>query len=553
MRGAPMKTMLRHAFAIPLAAALLGTLAANAFAADTAPKLGALRVCADPGNMPLSNNKREGFQNKIAEVMAESLGTQVQYYWRPSFERALMRTTIGEGNCDLWMDMTSDTDGAEMTTSLYRSTFVLVYRDDAGIVIKDFDDPKLSQVKIGVYQVSAVRQVLAQHGIMQNTEIQYLSHDGDLVPEDQPSYQIQKVIDKKLDIAAVWGPMAGYFKSIRKAPLVIQPVNLMEDTIPLEFDMAMATPKGRPEIKPLVEKAMRDSKDKIRAILVEYGVPLVKCAECIIDGDLPSHGPYKPAQPVTETAANEPKTSVEDLKKWLAQGADPNAELGNAVLAADLERVTYLVEHGADAGARDGDGYTALGNAVRFGYTPIAKYLIEHKADVNATDLSGWTPIMYAAWIDDAELAKLLIAHGAKVDFTKEASGLTALAVAMQNAKPKAGAVLIDAGANVNQPVGQGSYTPLMLATTSGSTALAEQLVGRKANVNAKNAGGLTALMIAAAGNRTDIATLLMKAGADPNATAEDGRTALKIAEANNSDDVARLLRAKSAKPGGKS
>src|SRR6185312_5764514 len=151
-------------------------------------------------------------------------------------------------NCDLWMDMTSDTDGAEMTSSLYRSTFVLVYRNDAGIVIKDLDDPKLSQVKVGVYQVSAIRQALAQHGIMQNTEIQYLSHDGDLVPEDQPSYQVQKVVDKKLDIAAVWGPMAGYFKSIKKAPLVIQPVNLMEDQIPLEFDMAMATPKGRPEI-----------------------------------------------------------------------------------------------------------------------------------------------------------------------------------------------------------------------------------------------------------------------------------------------------------------
>ncbi|HEY6892528.1 MAG TPA: quinoprotein dehydrogenase-associated putative ABC transporter substrate-binding protein [Rhodanobacteraceae bacterium] len=548
-----MKTMLRHVLLVSLAAGSLGAFAANAFAAGTAPKLGALRVCADPGNMPLSNNKREGFQNKIAEVMAESLGTQVQYYWRPSFERALMRTTIGENNCDLWMDMAADTDGAEMTTSLYRSAFVLVYRDDAGIVIKNFDDPKLAQLKVGVYQVSAIRQALAAHGVMQNTVIQYLSHDGDLVPEDQPSYQVQQVIDKKLDVAAVWGPMAGYFKSIKKAPLVIQPVNLMEDSIPLEFDMAMATPKGRPEIKPLIEQAMRDSKDKIRAILVEYGVPLVKCADCVIDGDLPSHGPYKPAQPDTQTAATERATTLDDLKKWLAEGADPNKELGNAVIAADLTRVTYLVEHGADAGARDGDGYTALGNAVRFGYARIAKYLIEHNADVNATDLSGWTPLMYAAWIDDAELVKLLIAHGAKVDFTKEASGLTALAVAMQNGKPKAGAVLIDAGANVDQPVGQGSYTPLMLATTSGSTALAEQLVGKKANVNAKNAGGLTALMIAAAGNRSEIATMLIKAGADPNATSEDGRTALKIAEANNSDAVAKLLREKAPKSGGKS
>jgi len=543
-----MKTMLRNAFALSLIA-----LAAHAAAEDKVEKLSSFTVCADPGNMPLSNRKGEGFQNKIAEVLGETLGTGVQYSWRPSFERALMRNTINAGSCDLWMDMAADTDGAEMTSPLYRSTFVLVYREDAGFVIRDFDDPKLDKIRIGVYQVSAIRQALSAHGVMQSTVIQYLSHDGDLVPENQPSYQVQQVIDKKLDAAGVWGPMAGYYKSIKKAPLVIQPVNLMEDNIPLEFDMAFATARGRPEVKVAVEQAMRDSKDKIRAILVEYGVPLVKCEECIIDGDLQSHGPYKPVAPqpqVQTAAAGEHRTTVEDLKKWLAQGADKNAELGNAVIANDMERVTYLVENGADAGTRDGDGYTALGNAVRFGYAPIAKYLIEHKADTNATDLSGWTPLMYAAWIDDDGLVKLLLAHGAKIDFTKEGSGLTPLAIAAQNGKKKAAAALVDAGADVNISVGRGQYTPLMLAATAGSSDLAEKLVGKGANVNAKNPGGVTALMIAAAGNRPDIAKMLMKAGADPSAKSEDGRTALTIAEANNSDAVAKVLREASQKPG---
>ena len=545
MKGALMNSMLRNALLLTLAA-----FAANAFAEE---KLSSFTVCADPGNMPLSNKKGEGFQNKIAEVLGKTLGTGVQYYWRPSFERALMRTTIGSGNCDLWMDMAADTDGAEMTTPLYRSTFVLVYREDSGIVVKDLDDPVLQRGRIGVYQVSAIRQALAAHGVMQNTVIQYLSHDGDLVPEDQPSYSVQQVVDKKIEMAAVWGPMAGYYKAIKKAPLVIQPVNLMEDSIPLEFDMAMATARGQPEVKAAVEKAMRDSKDKIRAILVEYGVPLVKCEDCVIDGDLPSHGPYKAPTPATQTAANdEPKATVDDLKKWLADGADPNAELGNAVIANDIERVRYLVEHGADAGARDGDGYTALGNAVRFGYAPIATFLIEHKADPNATDLSGWTPLMYASWTDAADLSRTLIANGAQHDLTKERDGLTPLAIAAQNGKSKAAAVLIDAGADLNRAVGQGGYTPLMLAATSGSTDIAERLVKKGANVNAKNPGGLTALMIAAAGNRTDIATLLIHAGADPNLKSEDGRTALTIAESNNSDAVAKLLKA-ARKTGGKS
>jgi ankyrin repeat protein len=389
---------------------------------------------------------------------------------------------------------------------------------------------------------------------MQNTVIQYLSHDGDLVPEDQPSYQVQQVIDKKLDVAAIWGPMAGYYKSIAKAPLVIQPANLMEDTIPLEYDMAMATARGRPEVKVAVEKAMRESKDKIKAILVEYGVPLIKCDDCIIDGDLPSHGPYAPPKPSTQTAeASEPKTSVADLKKWLADGADPNVELGNAIVANDPERVTYLVEHGADPGVRDGDGYTALGNAVRFGYAPIATYLIEHKADPNVTDLSGWTPLMYAAWTDDADLSKKLIEHGAKLDLTGDADSRTALSIAAQNGKKNAGAVLIESGADVNHHVGQGSYTPLMLATTSGTVDLVRQMIGKHADVNAKNAGGLTALMIAAAANRPDIATLLIDAGADPEAKSEDGRTALSIAESNDSDAVAKLLKRPAPKTNGKS
>jgi len=190
--------------------------------------------------------------------------------------------------------MPSDTEGAIVTTSLYRSTFVFAYRSDKGIgPFKSMDDPKLQQLSIGVFQVSAVRQALAQHGIMANTVIHYLSHNGDLIAENQPSYQVQQVIDGKLDIAAAWGPMAGYYKTIGKAPLTIQPVNTIDDSVPLEFDMALAVPRGRPDIKAAVERALRDSKDEVRKILDDYGVPLVKCDECIVSGNLPSHGPSR--------------------------------------------------------------------------------------------------------------------------------------------------------------------------------------------------------------------------------------------------------------------
>src|ERR1700753_1773815 len=107
--------------------------ASGAMAAD----LKNLTVCADPGNMPLSKQQQEGFENKIAQVIGNALGSGVQYYWRPSIERGLMRTTLSEGNCDLWMDMATDTEGAELLKPLYRSPFVLAYRSDKGIHIKN--------------------------------------------------------------------------------------------------------------------------------------------------------------------------------------------------------------------------------------------------------------------------------------------------------------------------------------------------------------------------------------------------------------------------------
>ena len=207
---------------------LAGVLAANGavFGGD----LKSLTVCADPGNMPLSNQKGEGFENKIAQVIGAALDTGVQYYWRPSIERGLMRTTLSEGNCDLWMDMATDTEGAVVLTPLYRSTFVLAYRGDLGLDIKSLDDPVLKKLRVGVFQVSAARQALADHHVVANTVIHYLSHNADIVANNQPSYQVQQVIDGSLDIAAAWGPMAGYYKAILHAPLIIQPINMMEDS-----------------------------------------------------------------------------------------------------------------------------------------------------------------------------------------------------------------------------------------------------------------------------------------------------------------------------------
>ena len=525
---------------------MAGLLAASATAVGA--DLRSLTICADPGNMPLSNEKGEGFENKIAEIIGKDLGTGVHYYWRPSIERGLMRTTLNEGNCDVWMDMATDTEGATVLSPLYRSTFVLAYRSDKGIHIKDLNDPALKKLRVGVFQVSAIRQALADHGVISNTVIQYLSHNGDLIEDNQPSNQVRQVIKGELDVAAVWGPMAGYFKSMKHEPLTLQPANLMDDAVPLEFDLAVAVPRGRSDIKAAVEQALQRHKDEVKQVLMDFGVPLVKCDECLVSGDLPSHGPYTAPKPDPQVVAREERAAAKaraarmaDLKRTLAQGGNADDELQNAVIASDVERVKYTLQHGAHIDSTDGDGYSPLINATRFGFNAVASNLLEHKANPNSTDHGGWTPLMYAAYNDNAVLIGDLIAHGASIT-AKDDDQLTALAIAAQNDKAKAAEALVKAGADVNAPAAKGGYTPLMLAAISGSGTIASSLIGHGAKVNAVNPGGLTALMIAAANNNAGVAQVLLKSGADVNARTEDGRTALAIAQSKNNETLVKLL-----------
>ncbi|HXW74200.1 MAG TPA: quinoprotein dehydrogenase-associated putative ABC transporter substrate-binding protein [Steroidobacteraceae bacterium] len=509
-----------------------------------------LRVCADPGNMPLSNNKGEGLENKMAEVLAAGLGTTVSYYYRPSVERGLIRNTLDADLCDVMLDMPPDSDDVLATAPLYRTTFVFVSRSDRNIHIKSLDDPQLKKLKIGVYETSAIREALSDHGINGNLQVHYLSHDADLVPKDQPSYQIQQVIDHTLDLAATWGPFAGYYKAVLKAPVTIQPANLMDDEVPLQFDMALAVRRGNRALQKQLEQAMRDKHDALRAVLNDFGVPLVQCGDCIISGDLPAHGPYTPQPEQPAPPVRAPKVSIAQLDDWLAHGASVTTELNNAVLADDQTRVGYLLEKKhADVNSMDLQGETPLHHAVVQRSPAMVQFLIAHGADVNERDRDGWTPIMTAAYCDDSEDVKVLASHGADPNAVSNQK-LTALGVAAQYGKYKAALTLIEVGADPGRPVGDGGYTPLMLASANDAQPLARALLAKGADVNAKNSGGVTALMMAAANGRAEMVELLMRAGANVQARTERGDTALSIARDKGNEKVIKLLGEAPAHPG---
>jgi quinoprotein dehydrogenase-associated probable ABC transporter substrate-binding protein len=533
---------------------------AAAKVAYKAKKVKSFNVCADPGNMPLSDIKLEGFQNKMATLLADAMGARVTYSWRPFLERGLTRQTFDEGVCDVMFDMPANYGRLLTTTPVYRSTYVLVFRNDKGLNLTGLDDPKLKHLKIGVFQTSGIREALARRGIVNNVSLQVQSHDADLVVEHQPWYVVQKVINGDLDVAAVWGPFAGWLKTMKDAPITIMPVNLMEDKVPLEFDLAIGVRKTDAFLKYMLEFAMEDHKDEIQKILKDYGVPLVQCSRCLVPGDLPSHGGYVEvaqtdfkARP--DLASPDQIVNKAKVEKWLEEGADPTEELGNAVNANDPDRVKFLISKGADINKLNSQGAAALHTAARQKHPEMVKLLIDLHADVNEPDRDGMTPLLHAVMRDDVPTIELLLAHGANIEQLGP-EGFGPLAMAIAENKYEAAKSLMDHGANVNTPSGNEKLTPLMVAASQSAPAegamflpgstrpidIAQGLIERGADVNAKSTKGVTPLMIAATHNNPPMIGLLIQSGADVNAKDAQGQTAQDVAVINGNQEAARAI-----------
>jgi quinoprotein dehydrogenase-associated probable ABC transporter substrate-binding protein len=522
-------------------------------------KLDLLRVCADPGNMPFSNDKAEGFENKIAELLAAQMGARVSYAWRPTFERGLTRQPMSDLNlCDVMIGVPADYEALLTTTPIYRSTYVFAYLKGKGIDIKNLNDPVLQKARVGVYETSGLRNALATHGVKSNIVVMGTAHDADLVPEHQPWHQVEQVVNGELDIAAVWGPFAGWVKETQHAPLVLKPTNLMDDDVPMEFSVAIGVRKYDAVMKYALEDAMEAKKQEIAGILASYGVPLVQCSECLISGTIPAHGDYILQQPGDESEAplRRATTSRAQVDKWLKAGADVNDELHNAALAADLLRVKYLLgKPGVDINAKGDDGEAPLHLAVANGDTEMIGVLLDKKANINLQDTDGYTPLALAAARNKTKVIQLLASRGADLE-AQIPGGYTSLFIAIGEGKYAAAKALMDVGAKCNVTEGPQHYTLLMAVATEkpperriiqvsqqfGPVDIAQELVKRGADVNAVSAKGVTALMVAAAHDNSALIGVLMGAGARDEIKSDEGQTALDIAMQNGNDSAARTL-----------
>jgi quinoprotein dehydrogenase-associated probable ABC transporter substrate-binding protein len=520
-----------------------------------------LIVCADPGNMPLTDINQAGFQNKIAAVIAKKLGANLEYFWRPYLERGLTRETFDTNMCDVLLDLPAVYEPALTTIPIYKSTYVLAYRSDRGYAFKDFDDPALKGLKIGVFQTSSIRQVMTKKGLAPYLKLKTLSHNADLHPENQPWRHAQEVLDGSLDVAGMWGPFAGWLKTMKGEPITLQPVNLWEDVVPMEYELAAGVRKTDAKLKYLLDLALEDSKSEIEKILTDYGVPLVQCSSCIVQGNLPAHGAYtKPAsleyKAKPEAASPDQVVTEQRLEAWLAEGADVNQELSNAVLASDQARIKFLVKKGADLKALDPQGYAPIHTAARKRHPELIALFADLGADLNQPDGDGMTPLQHAVMRDHVPSVKMLLERGADME-KKNKEGHSPLALALAEAKFEVAKVLLDAGAHIDTVAGPEELTPLMIAASQvspgegaiflpGSTRpidLAREIMEKGANVNAQSKSGVTALMIAAARNVAPMIGLLVQSGAKTDLKNAQGKTAAEVAELNGSQAAAKAIR----------
>lgn len=241
----------------------------------------ALRVCADPNNLPFSNRRGEGFENKIAELLAEEMKVRLEYTWAAQ-RRGFFRNTLKAGLCDVVIGVPSSFEMALTTEPYYRSTYVFVYRKDRRLNIGSFDDAALRNLKIGVQMIgddfsnTPPAHALTSRGMIDNVR-GYMIY-GDYSKENPTAPIIEAVARGDIDVAVVWGPQAGYFAKRQKSPLEVVPVKpeIDQPFLPFVYDISVGVRRNEQQFRERIEQILRERRPEIQNLLKQYGVPEVQ-------------------------------------------------------------------------------------------------------------------------------------------------------------------------------------------------------------------------------------------------------------------------------------
>ncbi len=242
-----------------------------------------LRVCADPGDLPFSTQKQEGFENKIAAIVAKDLGDSLTFVWWPT-RRGFVRNTLGMRRCDLMMAAPKGYDLVIETNPYYRSTYYIVTRSDRNIKLTSLDDSLLKTLRIGVnqlgdnYENTPPAEALGKRGIVKNVTgfSTFYDEEGHVKPSDI----IDAVSKGTIDVALAWGPIAGYYAKHSSVPLNLVP---LPDTdrvtgFPFAYDISMGVRRGDNSFRDLLNQVIQRRKADIDSVLRDYGVPTLPLA-----------------------------------------------------------------------------------------------------------------------------------------------------------------------------------------------------------------------------------------------------------------------------------
>jgi quinoprotein dehydrogenase-associated probable ABC transporter substrate-binding protein len=269
-----------HSARVTLAGALVVGAAAVALMASAPRRTGELRVCVDPYDLPFSNDKEEGFENKIAHVVAQDLDATLINYWWPN-RRGVLRSTILAGRCDVMIETPVGLDPVATTRPYFRSTYYFVYRADRGLQVRSLDDTILKHLRIGVNMIGYdYTNTPPAHALGSRGVVGLVGFGNFLNPDpkaDHPQDIFDALAKDSIDVAVVWGPLAGYWAKRESVPLTLTP---LPDSDPpshmrFSFEMAMGVRHRDKELKARLDSALVRRHDDIVRILQEYHVPLL--------------------------------------------------------------------------------------------------------------------------------------------------------------------------------------------------------------------------------------------------------------------------------------
>ena len=231
-----------------------------------------LTVCGDPNHLPFSNKKLEGFENKIAQLIADELGRPLRYRWWPQ-TIGFVRNTLRVRLCDLVLGITSVNEMVQNTNPYYRSVYTLVYRSDAGLDINSLKDPRLRDLRLGVVAGTPPATLLARYDLMTRTRPYQRTVDTRYYSPAREA--VQDVAGGEIDVAVIWGPIAGYFATRQQVPLTMAPLPAREDSVPLAFNVSMGIRHRETQWKHQLNALLKRLEPRIQAVLLDYGVPLL--------------------------------------------------------------------------------------------------------------------------------------------------------------------------------------------------------------------------------------------------------------------------------------